>query len=175
MIFKREVKSLISVKVMQKSLNTLFINLYLSHTTLPKPWRLAIITVFISFMEKLYNVQLFFLKMLIRRTFYIPRPGDFKTVFFLLFLRLIFWLQSFGSTVVKFKNIFFNIAFWRFKRRAFRHWTQVSNHFSKILIIKLQNCSKITSLFKIWFDIWVQCSNTRLLIRHTTIFEKKIF
>ena len=39
---------------------------------------------------EVYNrVRHFFLKNLIRRAFYSPRPGDFKTVF-IFFLRLIF-------------------------------------------------------------------------------------
>ena len=73
------------------------------------------------------------------------------------------------------------------KRRALESWNQISNQFSKILKIDLTGkkavkfgiWKKIT-LFRLpikqyfwkWFDVWDQCSNTHLLICHTTIFEQ---
>ena len=77
---------------------------------------------------------------------------------------------------------------WRFKRRALRHWTQISPFFLILKIdctdskkaVKFGNFQEKTHFFshvnrtfsdisQNWFDIWVHFSNTRLLIRHTTI------
>ena len=99
----------------------------------------------ISIVQVHQGAALFF-KILILRAFYSPRRGDFKTVF------IVYWDLYFSNILTsKFeipcskvlKIFFFNIALWRFKKRALlRHWTQISNNFLKILKIDCTGSKK---------------------------------
>ena len=64
-------------------------------------------------------------KILIRRAFYSPRLGDFKTVFI-----FFIWDVYFSNILTsKFEEYFSNIVVWRIKRRVIKNWTQISNQF----------------------------------------------
>ena len=109
-------------------------------------------------------------------------PGDFKTAFIFFFWDLYFsniLTSKFGIPCSKVKQIFFlNIASKRFKRRALRHWTQISNHFSKILKIDWtgsKKSSKIRKFYKKYCFSHVNRTFFDISLNITTIFEEKIF
>ena len=140
------------------------------------------------------RVRHFFLKILILRAFYSIRQGITKLFFFSeTYISRIFWLQSLGSPVVKFKNFFFKYSLVTvLKTRIKSLNTNIESFCKNLKKLTAQLVKKLTirkfskkhgfshvnwsfsEIFQNWFYIWVQSSNTRLLICQTTIFEQNI-
>ena len=76
--------------------------------------------------------------------------------------------SKFGIPCSKVKKIFFwNIALWRFKRSALRHWTRISNHFSKIMKIDCTGSKKAVK-----FGNFPKSTVFRMSIEHFSTFLK---
>ena len=75
---------------------------------------------------------------------------------------------KFGIPCSKVKKIFFwNIALWRFKRSALRHWTRISYHFSKIMKIDCTGSKKAVK-----FRNFPKSTVFRMSIEHVLKFLK---